>query len=114
MAETTTVQVVEDHTVVQVAGEQVTVLRQGEDRTVVVATASVGLRGPAGSISSFHFVQPYPSLVWVVQHNLGYNPGGINAEDSNGNHRTPSISHPSLDVTLLTFSEAISGFADLS
>lgn len=68
-----------------------------------------------GSDKSFLFSQVSPSATWTIHHNFGRHPAGIRAYDLFGNEMVDfGISHTNLNTTVLTFSLAERGSADLS
>lgn len=60
------------------------------------------------------FEQINPSLVWSVPHNLGYEPGGIEVEDNQGNKRNPAIRHVNANLLALFFINPTAGKVRLS
>lgn len=43
-----------------------------------------GPPGPRGEGNAFAFTQTVPGTVWTIEHDLGYNPGGVMVIDSDG------------------------------
>lgn len=76
-----------------------------------------GPQGPPGPTPPVHYrhIQGQPSTTWLIQHNLGYNPGGIVVEDSGGTEHTGfGIDYIDPDNLILTFDYEFGGHADLS
>ena len=77
-----------------------------------------GPQGPPGAAGaapqSYHHVQNAVSDVWVVEHSLGYNPGGVIVKDSSGTVVEGQIAHTDLNTLTVTFSDAFSGVVDVS
>lgn len=102
-----------DHGIVRIGDDhQVVAVTVGPDRAVVVGLATVGPQGPpgpAGENGGYTHTQVTPSLVWTVQHGLGYRPGGIDTGDVEG-----VVTHVSDAVLLITFLEPTAGLAHVS
>jgi len=65
----------------------------------------VGLSDPAASGT-----QATPAIVWIMDHNLGYNPAGFQFRDEDGNEIEPqSITYVNLNRSLATWPVAIAG-----
>lgn len=95
-----------------------------------VEISRLGERGPAGppgqpgtpgepgedakDVAYTHDQTNAPSIVWTVQHNLGYKPGGIIVEDMNNLEIEPRVVHMNVNVLLLTFHEPTAGTAYIS
>lgn len=67
----------------------------------------------AGYVKAFRFVQGSPATIWTIDHNLARIPA-IVVTDSAGTEVEGSISHPSNNQSVITFSAAFSGVADLN
>ena len=64
--------------------------------------------GPPGPMSGvYRHVQGTPAAVWVVNHNLGYYPGGIQATDSAGELREGFVEY--LDINTIRISFFVAG-----
>jgi hypothetical protein len=63
--------------------------------------------------TTYRHTQTAPSRVWEVVHNLGKFPS-VTITDADGNEYESEVKHIDLNNTLLTFSEAFAGFADLN
>lgn len=72
-----------------------------------------GDKGDAGASSGYEHTQVTPNTMWVVQHNLGYRPGGIQAI-SGGTPIVGVVSYQSDNVMILTFLEPVAGSAFVS
>lgn len=75
------------------------------------------LSGAAGAPvvgSSYVHDQMTPSMVWTVNHNLGFYPGGIQISDSSGADVEGEVSLVSVNQLTISFSVAISGHAYVS
>jgi len=64
-------------------------------------------------VKSYRHLQGTPATVWTIDHNLGRIPA-IVVTDSAGTEVEGSISHPSNNQSIITFSAAFSGTADLN
>lgn len=78
------------------------------------ATGPVGPQGSPG-LDSGHYrhVQPTPSTLWTVQHNLGYRPA-VSVQDSAGTVVYGDIEHIDTNTLTVAFTSAFSGYADVS
>lgn len=72
-----------------------------------------GPEGPAGNRSYTH-TQVNASHVWLLTHNLGYRPGGVQVTDADGISTEPLVSHLTENVLMLTFAGPVSGTAVVS
>lgn len=78
-------------------------------------TGDTGEQGPPGSNGFYRHIQDVASTVWTIPHNLGYRPAGIWVEDSAGTRWFPGdVEHPTVNLTVITWSAPFSGTADLS
>lgn len=84
----------------------------GPASTVPGPTGPTGPAGGGGG-GSLSFEQQVPSDVWIILHNLGFQPN-VTVVDSGGTTVEGSISYDSVNQITLTFSAAFSGFAYLS
>lgn len=89
------------------------------DYTVVltqdVSTLALASEGVTGASGGFYaHSQGTPSDVWTIDHNLGYNPGGITVVDSAGTIVEGAYEYTSINQLIATFSGAFSGMAYLS
>jgi hypothetical protein len=65
-----------------------------------------------GGGGSYTHVQSTPSVTWVIDHGLGFNPN-VTVIDSSGRQVEGDVAY-SLDQVIVTFSAAFSGKAYLS
>jgi hypothetical protein len=72
----------------------------------------VGPTGPPGG--AYLHSQVLPAQVWLVQHSLGFRPGGFVVTDADGNDVEALITHASENATLLTFFSPTAGTATVS
>lgn len=75
-----------------------------------------GPQGPPGppSTSAYRHTQATPSTLWVVEHGLGYQPGGINVTNPSGDTYWPTVEHIDDNTAHLHLPESILGTARLS
>jgi hypothetical protein len=63
-----------------------------------------GQQGPPGSVGGvYRHIQGSPAAVWIVNHNLGYFPGGIAARDSGGELHEGQVEYLDADTVRLSF-----------
>ena len=67
-----------------------------------------------GSDFAFTFNQEVPNTVWVINHNLGYYPGGVSSFDSSEEEMVGEVTHDSVNQLTITFSSSFSGYVYLS
>ena len=80
------------------------------NKKIVGLQGSPGPAGPAGG--SYKHIQNFPSSTWIVQHDLGYMPGGIYVEDSAGEIWYGVIDHIDNNNLTIDFDNiSFSGFA---
>ena len=77
-----------------------------------VVLASQGPQGNSGGF--YNHIQGSPATVWTINHNMGYNPGGIIVLDSAGAVVEGSYEFPNVNRVIATFSSGFSGNAYLS
>lgn len=82
-------------------------------------TGSVGPMGPTGPVgppgasgAGFVYLQPVPSLVWTINHNLGFGPS-VTVTDIFGTLVEADVSNLSNNLTVITFLAPVSGKARL-
>ena len=76
-------------------------------------TGPVGPVGPPGaSGAGFVYLQPIPSLVWTINHNLGFEPS-VSITDVFGAFVEAEVLNVSTNVTVITFLAPLSGKARL-
>lgn len=82
----------------------------------VQISGTAGLRGEKGdkgdSGGNYTHPQVTPSSLWVIEHNLGYKPGGIMAFDTAGSRWEGDVNH--LDDNNLTIYYGIASFAGVA
>lgn len=89
-------------------------------RDGVIEVHVAGQQGPPGRaaqnqlVSYVHEQLNVASQSWLVQHNLGYRPGGFHVTDLEGNDVEPTIQHMNENVALLTFYAPTAGTATIS
>lgn len=78
----------------------------------------LSLRGPAGAPGSapqaYKHTQSPSSADWAINHNLGYNPGGITVIDSGGTPWEGVVEYIDLNNLILHFTTSFGGTAELS
>ena len=72
-----------------------------------------GEEAPTGPVSYTH-TQSGASATWIINHDLGYRPGGARAKASNGAQYVPGALDIDANSLYLTFAEPVSGQAYLS
>lgn len=136
----TTTTVVASDSVGLVAGvrEGTTVVEVNDDPETVVTRDTGGIQGPPGPsnydiwlglgnvgteqdfldqfrpVVSYRHVQAEPAAVWLIQHDLGFYPGGIHVTDSAGTVVEGEIRQLSTSTLEIEFASGFSGTADLS
>jgi hypothetical protein len=79
-----------------------------------VVVASPGPQGPAGSFTpgnvAYTHTQAVSSATWTINHNLGFNPVAV-VLDSGGTQCEGSITYPSTNQMVITFTGAFTGVA---
>lgn len=108
-----------DVVAVSVVSESTTTGREPGDTLVINDTGLPGPAGPAGppgpdgppgtGTSSYHHSQVPPSALWVVNHNLGFQPGGVLVFDTSGSQIEGDVIHIDQNTLHLDFDG--SGFA---
>ena len=91
--------------------------------TVSTGTAAATISGtaPPQTLSlviptggSFQHTQGVASASWTINHNLGYEPGGVTITDSAGTTVIGTIQHTSTNQIVVSFSSAFAGKAYVS
>ena len=81
-----------------------------------ITVASPGPQGPAGAFTpadiAYTHTQAISSAVWTINHNLGFRPVGI-VLDSAGTQCEGTISYPTVNQMVITFTSAFTGNAYL-
>lgn len=87
------------------------------DTSIAQVTVMGGVPGPQGEPgaagSGFSFVQSTPSVTWIINHNLGFNPS-IDLFSIGGMEMLGEVVHTSINQIIVNFNEAIAGFARLN
>ena len=77
-----------------------------------LALVAEGAQGASGGF--FAYSQGTSSDTWIIDHNLGYNPGGVMIVDSVGNIVEGAYEYTNTNQLIATFSGEFSGWAYLS
>ena len=91
--------------------------------TVTTGTAAATITGtsvdpvlnlvlPSGG--SYRHTQGTPATTWTIDHNLGYEPGGVSIVDSGGTIVTGTVTYSSVDRIVVSFTSAFGGKAYIS
>ena len=91
--------------------------------TVTTGTAAATITGtsvdpvlnlvlPSGG--SYRHTQGTPATTWTIDHNLGYEPGGVSIVDSSGTIVTGTVTYSSVDRIVVSFTSAFGGKAYVS
>ena len=79
-----------------------------------VTIAAPGPQGPAGAFTpsdiAYTHTQAVSSATWTINHNLGFNPLAI-VLDSGGTQCEGSVTYPSTNQMVITFTGAFTGVA---
>lgn len=79
-----------------------------------ITVASPGPQGPPGIFSpsdiAYTYTQASASAVWTINHNLGFNPVAV-VLDSAGTQCEGSITYPTVNQMVITFTGAFTGVA---
>ena len=67
---------------------------------------------PSGG--KYTHTQGSPSTTWTIDHNLGYEPGGVSIVDSGGTIVTGTVTYSSVDRIVVSFTSAFGGKAYIS
>lgn len=67
---------------------------------------------PEDYVPHYTFIAADPLLEWVIDHNLGHRPV-VSVRDADGNEIGADIANPTLNRTVVTFSEPTAGSARL-
>jgi hypothetical protein len=80
----------------------------------VVRVTAPGPQGPAGAFTpsdiAYTHTQAVSSATWTINHNLGFNPVAV-VLDSGGTQCEGSISYPTVNRMVITFTGAFAGVA---
>jgi hypothetical protein len=79
-----------------------------------ITVASPGPQGPAGAFTpsdiAYTHTQAVSSAVWTINHNLGFNPVAV-VLDSGGTQCEGSVTYPTVNQMVITFTGAFTGVA---
>ena len=79
-----------------------------------ITVAAPGPQGPAGAFSpsdiAYTHTQAVSSAIWTINHNLGFNPVAV-VLDSGGTQCEGSITYPTVNQMVITFTGAFTGVA---
>jgi hypothetical protein len=79
-----------------------------------ITVASPGPQGPAGAFTpsdiAYTHTQAVSSAVWTINHNLGFNPIAV-VLDSGGTQCEGSVTYPTVNRMVITFTGAFTGVA---
>lgn len=98
---------------------EITVTQQANN--VIISSVGIqgiqGLKGDAGNNGinggNFTFEQQTNATIWNITHNLGYRPA-VTVQDYGKITLEGDLSHTDANSLILTFSQAVSGYAYLS
>jgi hypothetical protein len=80
----------------------------------VVRVTAPGPQGPAGQFTpgdvAYTHTQAVSSATWTINHNLGFNPVAV-VLDSGGTQCEGSITYPTVNQMVITFTGAFTGVA---
>ena len=80
--------------------------------TGTAANPIINLVMPTGG--SYKHTQGVPSTTWTINHNLGYEPGGVSIVDSSGTKVTGTVTYASINQIVVSFTSAFGGKAYIS
>jgi len=84
------------------------------NQTPLITVSSPGPQGPAGTFSigsiAYTHTQAVSSAIWTINHNLGFNPVAV-VLDSGGTQCEGSITYPTVNQMVITFTGAFTGVA---
>ena len=102
--------------------------KSGAPSTIAIGTVTTGT--PAATITGtaadpvlnlvmpsggqFTHTQGTPATTWTIDHNLGYEPGGVAIVDSGGTIVTGTVTYSSVDRIVVSFTSAFGGKAYIS
>jgi hypothetical protein len=79
-----------------------------------ITVSAPGPQGPAGSFTpldiAYTHTQSSSSATWTINHNLGFNPVAV-VLDSAGTQCEGSITYPTVNQMVITFTGAFTGIA---
>ena len=91
--------------------------------TVAAGTAAATITGTAADPvlnlvlptgGQYKHTQGTPATTWTIDHNLGYEPGGVAIVDSGGTIVTGTVTYSSVDRIVVSFTSAFGGKAYIS
>ena len=68
---------------------------------------------PSGT-GQYKHTQGTPATTWTIDHNLGYEPGGVSVVDSSGTIVTGTVTYISVNQIVVSFTSAFGGKAYIS
>jgi hypothetical protein len=77
-----------------------------------VSVVNSGPVGPPGQGAGFNYTQSVANTVWTINHNMGYRPS-VQTFTVGGLEVVGEIHHQSTNQTVVSFNEALAGFARL-
>tara|TARA_Y100001949_G_scaffold26666_1_gene19700 strand:- start:300 stop:719 length:420 start_codon:yes stop_codon:yes gene_type:complete len=81
--------------------------------TGTAADPILNLVMPSGT-GQYKHTQGTPATTWTIDHNLGYEPGGVAIVDSGGTIVTGTVTYSSVDRIVVSFTSAFGGKAYIS
>lgn len=70
-------------------------------------TGPAGAQGPPGEAGAatmaYRHIQGTPASTWVIQHNLGFYPGGVSARDSGGDFHEGFVEYVDTNTIQISF-----------
>ncbi len=87
----------------------------GSPAATITGTADnpvLNLVMPSGG--QFTHTQGTPATTWTIDHNLGYEPGGVAIVDSGGTIVTGTVTYSSVNQIVVSFTSAFGGKAYIS
>lgn len=94
------------------------ILEQGETPALLAYDAAAetwkatGQPGPVGG--GYTHTQTVASTTWTVVHNLGFKPAGFFVRSTDGTVHVPEVAANTTSATVLSFTDPITGTADVS
>jgi len=85
--------------------------------TIIVGNPGQGGAGPVSTVQRYArlHTQDEALTVWVIQHDLGYDPAGITVVDEFNNVHWPNITYPTVNsIIRLDFETPVRGVCRLS
>lgn len=88
--------------------------RSRETTWPVEPLPSTGVPDPTPPPLAYRHAQSVAATTWSIQHNLGFYPAGVRAEDGSGAGMAAQVSYVDIDSVRLTFTAPVTGTAYLS